>query len=430
MTTLHGGGQAEGATQAWSNATIEIDEAAVVAFTAALVRERSVFDPGVSSEEGAAKLVIDKMREWGWQPEIAEVAPGRPNVTVTVPLGGGPGPTLGFEGHLDVVTEGDASGWSVDPYGAEIVNGRLYGRGSADMKSGVAAMMFATRSLEMAGPLPGNVKLFVLSDEEGMMTGVKHVVATGGHVGVDGVICCEPEGDEVCPTSKGALRLRIELTGKMAHGAMPHQGRNPIPVLAQVIAALGRYEAELQEEFGVHEHLGAVYVTPTVLRAGEPVQMNTIKARAELWVDVRTVPGVDHDAFVARVRRDCGSFAEQSGIDAFVEIIDDRPPVDTPVTDPVVASLVTAHELVTGDIPDYGGVPGTTDGTILTVYGGVPTVVYGPGGKWIAHQADEWVAVEEIGRYARTYAEAARLFVTGAAGSGAAGSGAAGSGAA
>jgi succinyl-diaminopimelate desuccinylase len=113
------------------------------------------------------------------------------------------------------------------------------------------------------------------------------------------------------------------------------------------------------------------------------------------------------------VRADATSLAADAGIDVEVAVIDDRPPVDTPVTDPVVTCVVAAHERVAGVRPAYGGVPGTTDGTILTRDGHLPTVVYGPGGKWIAHQADEFVTVAEIPRYARVYAEAARTFLSG-----------------
>ena len=95
------------------------------------------------------------------------------------------------------------------------------------MKGGVAAMLFATDALVRRGPFPGRIVLAALVDEEGMMAGAKDLVARGRTDGVDAVICCEPEGGEICHVAKGALRLRLDFTGKMAHGAMPFQGRNP-----------------------------------------------------------------------------------------------------------------------------------------------------------------------------------------------------------
>ncbi len=283
----------------------EIDTDALVAFTRDLVRIPSVYDPARGlSEQPAAELVEAQMRAFGWSPIVDVVADGRPNVIAV--LDGDrdrPGRTLMFEGHTDVVTEGDERAWSVDPFGAELRDGRIYGRGSADMKSGVAAMLFAADAVVRSGSFPGRLVVAALVDEEGMMAGVRDFVARGHADGIDGAICCEPEGGEICHAAKGALRLRIDLTGKMAHGAMPFEGRNPNRAAAAVIAALTDLERRLQDAHDEHEHLGTTWITPTVLRAGEPAQMNVLPAQAALWIDVRTIPGVEHDALVGGCRR-------------------------------------------------------------------------------------------------------------------------------
>lgn len=388
---------------------IEVDAQGVVEFTQALVRIPSTNDPARGrSEQPAADLVAAKMREWGWEPVMYEAAPGRPNVVAVVEGGGGDGPTLMFEGHTDVVTEGDLSEWTVDPFGGEIRDGKLWGRGSADMKSGLAATLYATRALQLAGPFPGRIKVCALADEEGLMIGAHHFVDQGLAADVDGAIVAEPEAGEICAVAKGALRLRVDLTGKMAHGAMPQHGRNPVQAVGALLTGLRELQAELQKRFPAHEHLGEVYVTPTVVRAGSEEQVNVIPATASVFIDIRTIPGVDHQDIAARV----AALAAWDGITADVTTLVDRPPVDVPVTDPVVAALAAAHRDVTGEEPVYGGVPGSTDGTVLTHWGGVPSVVYGPGGKWIAHQADEYVEVDEIVRCTRVFAEAARRFLT------------------
>jgi succinyl-diaminopimelate desuccinylase len=387
-----------------------IDRDALVAFTQALVRVPSVYDPPTKrGEEPAALLVAEKMREFGWYPVLDEVAPGRPNVIAVVD-GGWPGPTLMFEGHTDVVMEGDVESWSVDPFAATIIDGRLYGRGAADMKSGVAAMLFAAKEIADSRPFPGRLVLGALVDEEGMMLGAKHFVASGGLSGVDAVICCEPEAGEVCNVSKGALRLRVDIKGKMAHGAMPYAGRNPNPAVGGLLARLSGLERQYQDATGEHPLLGKVYITPTVVQAGDPIQMNVIPEMASVWIDVRTVPGVDHLALVDAVWAEAEAAAGQS-LQASVEVLDDRPAVETPPESPVVAALLGAHERVTGEPGRLGGVPGATDGTVLTGTGGVPSVVYGPGDKYIAHQADEYVELDEIVRCAEVYAEAARRFL-------------------
>lgn len=388
---------------------IEVDARGVVEFTQALVRVPSTNDPARGrSEQPAADLVAAKMREWGWRPVVHEAAPGRPNVVAVVEGGGGDGPTLMFEGHTDVVTEGDLSTWTVDPFGGEIRDGRLWGRGSADMKSGLAATLYATRALQLAGPFPGRIKVCALADEEGLMLGAHHFVAEGLAADVDGAIVAEPEAGEICAVAKGALRLRVDLTGKMAHGAMPQHGRNPVQAVGALLTGLDGLQRDLQRAHPAHEHLGEVYVTPTVVRAGTEEQVNVIPATASVFVDVRTVPGLDHQEVAGRV----AALAGWDGVTAEVSILVDRPPVDVPVDDPVVAALAAAHRDVTGAEPVYGGVPGSTDGTVLTHWGGVPSVVYGPGGKWIAHQSDEYVEVAEIVQCTRVFAEAARRFLT------------------
>jgi succinyl-diaminopimelate desuccinylase len=392
-----------------STAAIDVD--GLVSFTRELVRIPSVFDPARGLDESpAAELVAEQMRAFGWSPELDLVAPGRPNVYCTVE-GDRPGRTLMFEGHTDVVTEGDPATWTFDPFGGELRDGRILGRGAADMKAGVAAMLFATDALVRSGSFPGRIVLAALVDEEGMMEGAKHFVATGRAAGIDGAICCEPEGGEICHVAKGALRLRVDLTGVMAHGAMPFQGRNPNRAAGQVLVALAALEASLQRLHGEHPHLGLVWVTPTALRSGDPVQMNVMPAHASVWVDVRTIPSVDHDDLVAEVRRLAADAAAPTGVTADVAVIDDRPAVAVDERHPLVRAVWDAHAAVGTSPPRLGGVPGATDGTVLTSRGGIPSVVYGPGGKWIAHQADEFVEVDDLVAHATVYVDAARRFL-------------------
>jgi succinyl-diaminopimelate desuccinylase len=197
----------------------------------------------------------------------------------------------------------------------------------------------------------------------------------------------------------------------MAHGAMPHQGCNPIPVVAKLTTALGSIEAELQEHHGTHPHLGEVYITPTHLDAGSIPQMNVIPSRAVACFDIRTVPGVDHQDLLARIRATSEQIAAPAGVDVDIEVLVDRPATETAMDEPVVRAVAAAHTAVTGEGPRYGGVPGTTDGTILWRDAGLPVVVYGPGGKWIAHQKDEYVEIDDLLTHAEVYIEAACRFL-------------------
>jgi len=260
------------------------------------------------------------------------------------------------------VPAGDVSEWTYPPFGAVIDGDRLYGRGSADMKAGLAAMIYATRAVELAGPFPGRILLGCLCDEEEMMIGVKHFVAQGWCDQIEAVISAEPEEGEICAVSKGAIRLRIDALGVMAHGAMPHQRANPVAALARVGSALGDLQAELQSRLGSYEHLGEVWVTPTFVEGGTIEQLNVIPRTAVMGVDIRTTPAVDHAELIGGIRNDLDAIGRASGVGVELTVIDDRPSTFTPADSPVGRALAAAHAARTGQPARMDGVPGSTQG--------------------------------------------------------------------
>jgi succinyl-diaminopimelate desuccinylase len=390
-----------------------IDESRLIDALQALVRIPSVYDPAVPSgnERTAAAFVMSRLDDWGISYRTREVAPSRPNIVADI-VGSRPGPTLIFEGHTDVVTAGDLAAWSVDPFGGEIRDGRLYGRGACDMKGGLAAMLFAAQALNVAGrDFAGTIRLAILADEEGLMLGAKGFVADGELDGAAAAIICEPEGDRVCIAQKGAIRLRVTLTGKMAHGAMPEEGANPVAALGLVIGRCRDLEREIQAEYPPHPYLGRFYLTPTVALAGEREQGNVIPSRAELLLDIRTTPANPHPQTIERVTaavRDAAAAID--GVSCSVEVIDDRPATETDPEADIVQAVIGAHRDETGQHPPFGGVPGSTDGTIFWAATGLPLVTWGPGITTLPHQADEYVEVAEVVRYARAYVSAALRF--------------------
>ena len=393
-----------------------IDGERAVALTRQLVRLRSVFEPSTGGNETeAAHFIAEVLRESGFTVTVEDAAPGRPNVMADwhgTGFDSAKHKTLMLEGHTDVVTEGDPESWRYPPFAAELVGGRIYGRGACDMKAGVAAAIVAAEAVKLTLPdLPGRLRLGIVADEEGMMLGIKHFIQQGWAEEVDGVIICEPEDLELCLFQKGALRVEVLATGKMAHGAMPYAGINPVPPLVDFLAGVRELEQSEQTRLGRHEHLGLPWLTPTILRAparGE-AQLNVMPETAYAALDIRTVPGQDHEAIWAALE----VLAEQSRGEAELELtrLEDRPWTETPPDDPLVRALARAYPDVLDSPPRYGGVPGATDGTFLSAWAGVPIVTVGPGAREVPHQRDEYVGTEEIVKAAKLYAAAAVYFL-------------------
>jgi succinyl-diaminopimelate desuccinylase len=402
-----------------------VDAARVVALTRDLVRIRSVYRPGRggSNESKAARFLADYLSGLGLAVTIQDVAPGRPNVIADWRHDAN-GRGLILEGHTDVVTPGDETAWTHPPFAGVLADGRIYGRGAADMKGGLAAAICALDAARGSAPeLPGRVRLAAVVDEEAMMLGIKAFVRDGWARGFDAAIVCEPEENELCLVQKGAMRVLATFRGKMAHGAMPHAGVNPIVPASRFVARLADEERAQQARWGRHEHLGLPHLTATTFRApihGEP-QFNVMAGEAQVTVDVRTVPGQDHDDVLARLRAAAAEAAPQEAApqkaapaEVAVECIEDRPWTETPADAPIVAALERACSTALGRAPRYGGVPGSTDGTILRARAGLPIVTVGPGNRQIPHQIDEYVDVDELVDAARLYAAAIVYFLGGA----------------
>ena len=403
-------------------AVAAVDEAYLVTLAQAFVRVRSVFEPAKgNTEAAAAHFIASALRELGLEPSLEEAAPGRPNVVADW-WGSSFDPakhkTLMLEGHTDVVTEGDAASWTHQPFGGELVDGKLYGRGSADMKGGIAAALAAVRAVRQVAPdLPGRVRFGIVADEEGMMLGIKHFIRQGWADDVDGAIICEPEENELCLFQKGALRVSVTFTGVMAHGAMPYAGVNPVSSLSRFLESVKELEAAEQRRLGEHEHLGLPWFTPTIVRApavGE-AQHNVIPETAYLALDIRTVPGQEHETLLEMLNEFARDLeASTPNLSVEVDCFESRPWTQTAADDPLVKALEKSYELALERPPRYGGVPGATDGTFLSAWANVPIVTVGPGDRIIPHRRDEFVRVSDLVDAAKLYAATIVFYLNGA----------------
>lgn len=400
-----------------------IDDDELIHWVQALTRIPSVWRPeqGIG-EEAAARWIEARCHEIGLETHFEFVAPGRPNVVALLPgrrapASDSPFPTLMFEGHTDVVTEGDPAQWTHPPFSATIRDGRIYGRGANDMKAGLCCALMAIKAIAQSGVrLDGDILLGAVCDEEGQMLGIKHFVERGWADRVTAAIICEPEENHLCIEQKGVMWLRCIIRGVMAHGAMPLTGVNAAYPMARFLSLAHALEEREVARHGDHPLLGRPSITPTIVQSpargeGEP-QNNVMPGAAECVLDVRLIPGQDADDIARRIEQMlAASVAVDDRLRYELHVLEVRHPTRTDRDHPIVQSLASAYADLTGAQPIYGGVPGSTDGTILHARKGIPIVTCGPGDIHIPHHVDEWVSIEEIKLAARMYVLAAMRYL-------------------
>lgn len=388
-----------GAAAAPDDVLARLDTDELVTLTARLVRCRGTNPPG--QEEATARELAAIAGELGLRVDTIEVAPGRPNVVVTLP--GGDGPGLLLLGHTDVVPVGQ--GWTRDPFGGEVQDGRLYGRGATDMKGGLAAALEAMAALRRAGAaLSGPVLLVAAVDEEEHGLGARAWVA-GDLAPLAGCIVAEPTDLQPIIAARGDAYLRITVEGRAAHSGDPSDGRNAIGGAADVVRALECWHADLGAAAPVLGGLvGPATVSVGTIRGG--VSTTTVPAHCVLEVDRRLLPGEDPELMLADVRARVAALRlEQRELAVHVELTMDMPGFATDADDPFVRSTVRALDAAGGPGLAPAGWTAACDGGFVARATGAPVVVLGAGSVTDqAHRPDESVGVQELAIASRCYA--------------------------
>ena len=305
---------------------------------------------------------------------------------------------LTFTGHLDTVPVG--SGWTCDPHSAETDGDRMVGRGTSDMKSGVAALVVAVAEHAARPHDCRGVQVVLTAGEETGCTGALRI-PRGALLGGGPLVVAEPTQNRLVPAHKGAHWMRLTASGKAAHGSAPELGDNAVVRLARAAVAL-------------HDHVGwpdqdgfgSMTVNVGVLHGG--VQVNVVPDQAELMLDVRTVPKAQEDA-VRDAVRDVVVAATASGVEVADHLV--LPPLDTDPADPFVR-LVGESLAATGLEPDpapparyFTDAAALVD--LMTPAGGttIPAVVLGPGEPDQCHVADEWCSLSRVDEAVAVYAD-------------------------
>lgn len=339
--------------------------------------------PGAAGEAAIAHAIAAHMRSIGLEVHLQDVAPGRPNV-IGVLAGSEPGPSLMFCGHIDTVgVEGMAA-----PFDPVIRDGRLYGRGSQDMKGGVAAMIDAARVARERGFRRGSLVIAAVADEEYASLGADALVTEWR---ADAAVVTEPTDLKIGVGHKGFAWFEIDTRGVAAHGSRPRDGRDAIIRMGRVLHQLERLDRELQAR-RPHDVMGTASLHASIIDGGR--ELSSYPDACRLRMERRTVAGESAQAALGEIESILSSLRQQDPeFDASVRLTFGRPPYELPpghwLTD-AVTRAARVCEFETGPV----GMSFWTDAAVLGG-AGIPSVLFGPGGAGL-HSIDEYVLVEDV----------------------------------
>jgi acetylornithine deacetylase len=339
---------------------------------------------GGAGENDAAQRVAEDMRSFGMDVEVSEAAPGRPNV-VGVLEGRGAGKSLMLCGHLDTVgVEGMERPF--DPVERE---GKIYGRGSADMKGGLASMLGAARAVaENGGLKAGRLVVAGVVDEEYKSIGAESLVKRWS---ADAAVVAEPTGLVVVTAHKGFSWVEVTATGRAAHGSLPHEGRDAILRMGRFLARLEELSRRLQTSVP-HPFLGSPSLHCSLIEGGR--EMSTYPDRCVLKLERRTLPNEQGSTALSEAEEIIEALKkEDAEFEATARLLFERPSYETRKEGellPLLESSITS----TGRTPTQGGMPYWTDAAVLG-QAGIPSVIFGPGGAGF-HGLEEYVLSDEV----------------------------------
>jgi acetylornithine deacetylase/succinyl-diaminopimelate desuccinylase family protein len=323
--------------------------------------------------------------------EDVGVAPERPMIVATLE-GGGDGRRLLFGGHLDTVPIGD--GWTRDPFGGKVDEGRLYGRGASDMKGGIAGFLVALRLLaDERDRWRGTIVCHLVPDEEpGGQLGAELLLQRGLLRG-DAAVIAEPSELTVYRAQKGNLFAALRLTGRGAHGSMPERGDNAISKAARLVVDLEeRLRPRLAERR--HDLLGSATLSIGTIHGGR--RTNVVPDECVVTVDRRVLPGESLD----EACRELEAFVDGRAEIAYEHV---GASFETAADHWLVEAAQRAVTEVRGRAMPLGGLVGSSDARFYADGAGIPTILLGPGSMEQAHVPDEWVDVELLERSVEVY---------------------------
>jgi len=324
---------------------------------------------------------------------------GRPNIVATL-KGTGGGRSLLLNGHTDVIPVGDGKGWSDDPWSAKIKGGRIYGRGSCDMKSGVASHVMAVESILAAGGRPrGDVHINVVVDEEVSGHGTLDTVIRGYKA--DAGISGETSGLAVQPACIGRIWFEIEIHGKPAGIQKRYEGISGIELGNKIVKAVADLEAKRVATVTHPLYPNALDTLPCMIGSFSAGNYpSAFPANCLLKGSIGTVPGEDHEgvkqSLVQQIARSAAGDPWMKLHPPRVRFVGyDAEASEIPRNHPIVETVCRSYREITGRDPEISGRQGAADTRFLNRYADTPTVIFGPGSTAVMHADDEYVSIED-----------------------------------
>lgn len=357
------------------------------------------------NEVEVADYLQQLLAEHGITAQIDTFGDRRANLTAQIGRGTDKR-VLGLTGHMDTVAVSSPKSWQHDPFGGEIVGDRLYGRGAADMKSGLAAQVIALIELKEAAILPsGTVRLIATAGEELGTPGANRLESQGTAEELSGLVVGEPTGGNVIFAHSGSLNYEVTSTGKTAHSSMPDQGVNAITGLVKFIEA----ESGLFADAPVDPYLGKIQHSVTVIEGGH--QVNSIPDSAKLQGNIRPTPACDNQEVASRLNEVIDQINHQTPFHLKLNIFWDYHPISTDPQSEFVQSALRAAQQCFPHPVKTGIINGATDASVFRLHRpDLPVVVLGSDAWNVAHVTDEYTTISGYLATIKTYQQIIKNF--------------------
>lgn len=352
-----------------------------VKILADLVAIQSVND----HETTVAEYLKDLFEAHSIEAKILKITDTRANLVAEIGQGA---PVIGVSGHMDVVSAGDQSNWTSDPFQLTERGGNLYGRGAADMKSGLAALVIAMIEIHEQKLLKkGTIRLMATTGEEVGGQGAYHFYKDGYMKDVDALVIAEPSQDTIIYSHKGSMDARIQSKGKAAHSSMPQLGYNAIDPLIELVHEANHFFRTTDKTNTV---LGDLVMNTTIFQGGN--QVNSIPEEAMLEMNIRTIPEFDNDE-VAKALEKLVADQNQKGAKLSLDIYMSLPSVLAAKESKLSALAAKLGQEHLHQEIQTAASPGVTDASnfLRDKAADFPFIMFGPGETKMAHQVDEYV---------------------------------------